>query len=421
MNMSESDHKITSDLHEHEMMLMRGCERIIQEQELIQRLRAGGRLRIKAGFDPTAPDLHLGHSVLLTKLRQFQDLGHEVIFLIGDFTGRIGDPSGRDATRSPLSDEQVVINAQTYQEQVFKILDPKRCVVDFNSRWMSKMTADALIRLASHMTVARMLERDDFKKRFHQNHAIAIHEFLYPLIQGYDSVELKADVELGGTDQTFNLLMGRQLQVQSGQKPQVVMTLPLLEGLDGVRKMSKSLGNYVGLTEAPADMMGKLMSISDEMMWRYLTLLTCHSETELNQWRDEVATGLNPMEIKFRLAQDIITQYHGAQKAINAKKDFIERFRHGRTPQDLLLQTLYGDHEGIPLARALRETGLVTSTSEALRMIGQGGVRINGVRMHDPVTLEPGDESLVLQVGKRRFAKVQIQNKAKLQDATESE
>ncbi len=389
--------------------LRRGTEEIVREEELLERLRAGRPLRVKAGFDPTAPDLHLGHTVLLNKLRRFQDLGHEAIFLIGDFTAMIGDPSGRSATRPPLTRDEVIENARTYEEQIYRILDPERTLVMFNSSWMGEMDAAGLIRLAARWTVARMLERDDFARRYAEGRPIAIHEFLYPLIQGYDSVALKADVELGGTDQKFNLLVGRELQRDYGQPPQVIMTLPILEGLDGVQKMSKSLGNYVGITEPPEEQFGKLMSISDTLMWRYFELLSFRPAAEIERLRREVAEGRNPMEVKFELAEELVGRFHGAEAARRAKEAFIARFRRHELPEDLPETTVAAPGGRIRLANLLKEAGLVPSTSEALRMIRQGAVRIDGERVSDAaLEIEAGGVH-IYQVGKRRFARVRVE------------
>lgn len=389
-------------------LLRRGSNEILLEDELLQRLEQGKPLRVKAGFDPTAPDLHLGHTVLINKLRQFQELGHEVIFLIGDFTGMIGDPSGKSATRKPLTREEVLENARTYQEQIFKILDPARTRIAFNSEWMGKLTAAELIQLAARHTVARMLERDDFHKRYTGNQPIAIHEFLYPLIQGYDSVVLKADVELGGTDQKFNLLVGRELQKQMGKRPQVVLTMPLLEGTDGVQKMSKSLGNYIGIQEPPNEMFGKLMSISDELMWRYYDLLSFRSNEEIERLKREVAEGANPRDAKLALAEEIVSRFHGPSAGPAAREEFIARFQKGALPEDMSLVELQSGADGLPIANVLRDAGLTPSTSEALRMIRQGAVRIDGERIEATDLRLPADSDHVLQVGKRRFARVRI-------------
>ena len=389
--------------------LRRGSEDILQEEELVERLASGRALRIKAGFDPTAPDLHLGHTVLINKLRQFQQLGHEVLFLIGDFTGMIGDPSGKNVTRQPLTEEEVRANAETYREQIFKILDPERTRIVFNSEWMSDMDAAGLIRLAARQTVARMLERDDFHKRYADNRPIAIHEFLYPLIQGWDSVVLRADVELGGTDQRFNLLVGRELQKQEGQPPQVVMTVPLLEGLDGVQKMSKSLGNYVGIDEPAESMVGKLMSISDDLMWRYFELLSLRPEHELEGLRRAAAEGRNPRDIKLELARELAERFHGRDEADRACRAFLAQFSHGEEPEDIPEYQVAGQEpEGIPLANLLKEAGLTGSTSDALRMISQGAVRIDGERVSDRSLRMPAGSTHVYRVGKRRYARVTV-------------
>ena len=389
--------------------LARGAEEILLESELKDRLAAGRPLRIKAGFDPTAPDLHLGHTVVLNKMRQFQELGHEIIFLIGDFTGMIGDPSGKSATRPPLTPEQVQENAQTYEKQVYKILDPQRTRLEFNSRWMASMDAVGLIQLAAKHTVARMLERDDFKKRYEDGRPIAIHEFLYPLVQGYDSVALRADVELGGTDQKFNLLVGRQLQQAHGQPPQVVLTMPLLEGLDGVNKMSKSLGNYIGITDLPEDMFGKLMSISDELMWRYFDLLSFRASIEIESYKREVGQGANPMDYKFRLAMEIVERFHGAEAAAAAKEAFIGRHRRGEVPDELEECVLTSAEPAIGIGQLLREAGLVSSSSEGVRMVKQDAVKRDGDLIQDPkLQLRVDGSTAIYQVGKRRFARVTL-------------
>ncbi|MCP1672909.1 tyrosyl-tRNA synthetase [Natronocella acetinitrilica] len=388
--------------------LKRGTDEILLDSELDERLASGRTLRIKAGFDPTAPDLHLGHTVLINKLRQFQDLGHEVYFLIGDFTGMIGDPSGKSATRKPLTREEVSANAETYREQVFRILDPERTRVVFNSDWMGKFTAADLIQLAARQTVARMLERDDFHKRYAGNQPIAIHEFLYPLVQGYDSVELRADVELGGTDQKFNLLMGRQLQQHYGQPPQVVMTVPILEGLDGVQKMSKSLNNYIGIKDAPDDMFGKVMSVSDDLMWRYFELLSFRSTAELRQLRQSVDDGANPRDIKFQLADELVGRFHGAAAAKAAQEAFVSRFQKGALPDEIPEHDIAAEGDGVPLPAALKLAGLVASTSEGNRMVGQGAVRIDGERVEDRGLLLASGSDQVIQVGKRRIARVRV-------------
>ena len=388
-------------------IIRRGTDEILLEDALRAKLARGRPLRVKAGFDPTAPDLHLGHTVLINKLRQFQDLGHEILFLIGDFTGMIGDPTGKSATRKPLTREEVLENARTYEQQIFHILDPEKTLVVFNSSWMGEMGAAEMIQLAARHTVARMLERDDFSKRYRAGQPIAIHEFLYPLVQGYDSVALKADVELGGTDQKFNLLVGRQLQEAYGQEPQVVITMPILEGTDGVQKMSKSLGNYIGIAEPPAEMFGKLMSISDDLMWRYLDLLSLRSGAELAAWRQEVAGGLNPMDIKFRLAGEMVERFHAATAARQARDAFVARFRRGDVPDDMPEVVLQAP-SGMAIANLLKAAGLVGSTSEALRAIAQGGVRVDGQRIDDKsLQVAPGTTA-VFQVGKRRFARVTV-------------
>ena len=389
--------------------LRRGAEEILREDELEERLSSGSPLKVKAGFDPTAPDLHLGHTVLLNKMRQFQEFGHEIIFLIGDFTGLIGDPSGKSATRPPLTPEEVSANAETYEHQVYKILDPDRTRLEFNSRWMTDLSAADLIQLAAKHTVARMLERDDFRKRYESNKAIAIHEFLYPLVQGYDSVALEADVELGGTDQKFNLLVGRQLQQAYGQAPQVVLTMPLLEGLDGVNKMSKSMDNAIGITEAPGEMFGKLMSISDDLMWRYFELLSFRSLDEIQGFKRQTADGENPRDIKYLLAEELVTRFHDKGAADQARRDFIARHRHSAIPDVMDERELYSAEPVLSIAPILRDAGLTSSSSEALRMVSQGAVRIDGERVNDPkLTVEVDGTPKVFQVGKRRFARVTL-------------
>ena len=389
-------------------ILRRGAEEILVEEELVAKLKLGRPLKIKAGFDPTAPDLHLGHTVLINKLKQFQDLGHEVLFLIGDFTGMIGDPTGKSATRPPLTRADVHENAKTYQHQIFKILDRKKTKVVFNSEWMDEKNSADMIRLAASTTVARMLERDDFSKRYSSGQAIAIHEFLYPLIQGYDSVELEADVELGGTDQKFNLLMGRQLQEQHGQKPQVVLTMPILEGLDGVQKMSKSLNNYIGIEDAPNDMFGKIMSISDELMWRYFELLSFRPMAEIDAFKQDVADGKNPRDIKFLLAEEIIARFHSAEAAAAAREGFIAQFAKGAIPDDIPHHTLEAGADGYAIANLLRDAGLCSSTSEAMRMIQQGAVKIDGDKVTDKSLRIPCGTDAVFQVGKRKFARIAV-------------
>ena len=388
--------------------LRRGVEEIIPEEELIARLKGGRPLRVKVGFDPTAPDLHLGHTVVVNKMRQFQDFGHEIIFLIGDFTGMIGDPSGKSTTRPPLSRDEIEQNAVTYREQVFKILDPKKTRIEFNSVWGNELGAEGLIRLAARYTVARILERDDFSKRYRNGEPIAIHEFLYPLMQGYDSVALEADVELGGTDQKFNLLVGRELQKQYGQAPQIVLTMPLLEGLDGVQKMSKSLGNYVGITEPSDEMFGKLMSISDDLMWRYFDLLSLRNVSELEQLKMDAAEGMNPRDIKYMLAGEIVERFHSASDARSAKEEFVNRFQKGAMPASIVEKVVSSSSEEMPIATVIKEAGLVASTSEALRMLEQGAVRIDGERVTDrDKKIRVGDAG-IFQVGKRRFARIRV-------------
>ncbi|MCF7994814.1 MAG: tyrosine--tRNA ligase [Chromatiaceae bacterium] len=388
--------------------LVHGTDEVLTDQALRKKLALGRPLRVKAGFDPTAPDLHLGHLVLLSKLRQFQDLGHRVLFLIGDFTGMIGDPTGKNVTRKPLSRDEVVANAETYQAQVFKVLEPEQTDVVFNSTWINQLGAEGLIRLAAQHTVARMLERDDFAKRYREHQPIAVHEFLYPLIQGYDSVALEADVELGGTDQKFNLLVGRQLQEQAGQEPQVVMTLPILEGLDGVQKMSKSLGNFIAIDDPPAEMFGKLMSISDQLMWRYFELLTSRTPADLQAMRDSVEAGVNPRDIKIDLGLTLVTRFHGATAAVAARDDFLNRFQRGQLPADMPELTLEVGREGLTLSRLLKDAGLVSSTSEGLRLVAQGAVRIDGERLADAKQQFLRGETHLVQVGKRRFARVTL-------------
>ena len=389
-------------------IIRRGCGELLLEDELEQKLALGRPLRIKAGFDPTAPDLHLGHTVLLNKMRHFQDLGHHALFLIGDFTGMIGDPSGKNTTRPPLSREQVIENAKSYENQVFRILKPEQTEVVFNSAWMDKLGAGDLVRLAATHTVARMLERDDFGKRYRSNKPIAIHEFLYPLIQGYDSVALKADVELGGTDQKFNLLMGRELQKHFGQSEQCVLTMPLLEGLDGVNKMSKSAGNYIGITENPSDMFGKLMSISDELMWRYIELLSFEPMGAVNTLREEVNQGRNPRDVKVGFAQEIVARFHSKRDAEVALLDFEARFRRGAIPDHMLEKILHAEKDGLPIAQLLKQAGLTASTTEALRLIEQGGIKLNGEKVSDKTIKLRRGQTAIVQVGKRKFAKVTI-------------
>ncbi|KID55294.1 tyrosine--tRNA ligase [Pseudoalteromonas luteoviolacea] len=389
--------------------IKRGAEDILIEDELKEKLKSGKKLRIKAGFDPTAPDLHLGHTVLINKLKTFQDLGHEVIFLIGDFTGMIGDPTGKNVTRKPLTREDVLANAETYKEQVFKILDPAKTTVAFNSQWMEKLSSADMIKLASRQTVARMLERDDFKKRYAGGQAIAIHEFLYPLVQGWDSVALEADVELGGTDQRFNLLMGRELQKEEGQKPQTVLMMPLLEGTDGVQKMSKSLGNYIGITDAPTEMFGKVMSISDDLMWRYYELLSAKSLSDIEALKEEVTAGRNPRDIKIDFAKEMIARFHSEEDAQAAHQDFIKRFQKNALPDDIPEVSISIEGDTTFIANLLKEAGLVASTSEAMRMIKQGAVKLNGEEKITDTKLEVAKGSTeIYQVGKRKFAKVTV-------------
>lgn len=389
-------------------LIKRGADELLIEAELVEKLKTGRPLRIKAGFDPTAPDLHLGHTVLINKLRHFQDLGHHVMFLIGDFTGMIGDPTGKNTTRPPLSREQILANAQTYQEQVFKILDPDKTEICFNSTWIEPLGASGMIRLAAMHTVARMLERDDFSKRYRSAQPIAIHEFLYPLCQGYDSVAMRSDVELGGTDQKFNLLVGRELQKHYGQSPQCVLMMPLLEGLDGVNKMSKSLGNYVGINEPPREIFGKLMSVSDDLMWRYYDLLSFRPVEEIASFKREIADGRNPRDVKVLMAQEIVGRFHSVQAAEDALADFEARFRQGVIPDDIPEVVL--DSAGAPLgiAQVLKQSGLMGSTSEALRMIDQGGVKLDGAKIEDKNLAFPVGSAFVVQVGKRKFARVRI-------------
>lgn len=396
------------DIEQSLQLIKRGCDELLIEAELVERLKTGRPLRVKAGFDPTAPDLHLGHTVLINKLRHFQELGHHVMFLIGDFTGLIGDPTGKNVTRPPLSREQVLENAKTYKEQVFKILDPEKTEICFNSAWFDDLGAAGMIKLAAQHTVARMLERDDFAKRYAGGLPIAIHEFLYPLCQGYDSVAMRADVELGGTDQKFNLLVGRELQKHYGQSPQCVLTMPLLEGLDGVNKMSKSLGNYIGINEAPREIFGKVMSISDELMWRYYDLLSFLGAAEIAGLKKEVLGGRNPRDIKVLLAQELVERFHSRPAAEEALTEFEARFRQGVLPDDMPELTLVGEAAGLPLIQVLKQAGLTASTSEALRMIDQGAVRANGDKVSDKAMLVAVGDTVVLQVGKRKFAKITI-------------
>ena len=389
-------------------LIKRGSQELLVEQELKERLGTGKPLQVKAGFDPTAPDLHLGHTVLLNKLRQLQDLGHHAVFLIGDFTGMIGDPTGKNTTRPPLNREQVIENAKSYTSQVFKILKPEQTEVVFNSAWMDKLSAVDMIKLAATHTVARMLERDDFDKRYKSGQPIAIHEFLYPLVQGYDSVVLKADLELGGTDQKFNLLMGRELQKHYGQTPQCILTMPLLEGLDGVNKMSKSLGNYIGITEPPQEIFGKLMSISDQLMWRYIDLLSLEPVSVIEQWKKEVEQGRNPRDVKVGFAQEIVRRFHDNKAAEQALMDFEARFKQGAIPDNLPEITLKVEDSALSVAQVLKFAGLSAGTSEAMRMIDQGGVKLNGEKVSDKKLSLAKGQTVVLQVGKRKFAKVTL-------------
>ncbi len=397
-----------TDINQAFAELKRGADEILPEQDLLDKLKTGKKLKIKAGFDPTAPDLHLGHTVLINKLKTFQDLGHEVIFLIGDFTGLIGDPTGKSATRKPLTKEDVLQNAETYKEQVFKILDPAKTTIAFNSTWFDKFGAADMIKLAARQTVARMLERDDFKKRYAGGQSIAIHEFLYPLVQGWDSVALEADVELGGTDQRFNLLMGRELQKEEGQTPQTVLMMPLLEGLDGVPKMSKSLNNYIGITDAPNDMFGKVMSISDELMWRYYELLSFRPLAEIADLKAQVEAGLNPRDTKILLAKELIARFHTEDDAEQAHADFIKRFQKNALPDDIP-EVAVAATEAMGIANVLKEAGLVANTSEAMRMIKQGAVKLDGKEKitDSKMMVEPGS-SQIFQVGKRKFAKITL-------------
>ncbi|MCK5639433.1 MAG: tyrosine--tRNA ligase [Gammaproteobacteria bacterium] len=397
-----------ADITQSLELINRGADEVLREEELIAKLKEGRPLRIKAGFDPTAPDLHLGHTVLINKLRQFQDLGHEVLFLIGDFTAMIGDPTGKSATRPPLSRDDVIENARTYEQQIFKILEPEKTLVMFNSSWMNEMSSADLIQLAAKHTVARMLERDDFSKRYSGGQPIAVHEFLYPLIQGYDSVAMKADVELGGTDQKFNLLVGRQLQEVYGQKPQVVMTMPILEGLDGVQKMSKSLNNYIGINEAPDEQFGKLMSISDDLMWRYFELLSFRSMADIEKWKQAINEGMNPRDVKFELAKELVARFHDQAAADQAQQNFIQRFQKGAMPDEMPEIELEAKGQGLAIANLLKQAELTPSTSDALRMLKQGAVRIDGERVEDSKLEITTGNTHVFQVGKRRFARVTI-------------
>jgi tyrosyl-tRNA synthetase len=396
------------DFNEQLAELRRGTQEVLTERELTDKLKRGKPLHIKAGFDPTAPDLHLGHTVLLNKMRQFQQLGHDVTFLIGDFTGRIGDPTGRNATRPPLTTEDIESNARTYKEQVFKILDPERTRIDFNSRWFGPMGAAKLIEIAAHHTVARILERDDFTKRYKSGQSIALHEFLYPLVQGYDSVAMQSDVELGGTDQKFNLHVGRHLQEAYGQEPQVVMTVPLLEGLDGVNKMSKSLGNYIGIAEAAGVIFGKIMSISDELMWRYFELLSFRPLAEIAALKSAIADGRNPRDVKFELAREIVARFHGTPAAAQAQEEFTARFSEKALPTDLLPTTVLVGAAGIRIANLLKEGGLASSTSEANRKIDEGAVKVDGLKVSDRALMFVAGADHVFQIGSRRIARLKV-------------
>ena len=398
---------------EHQLQeLRRGAVDLVREEELLERLRAGRPLRVKCGFDPTAPDLHLGHVVILTKMRQFQDFGHEVIFLIGDFTGMIGDPSGRSKARPALNEEKLKENAATYAEQVHRVLDPELTRVEFNSKWMNRLSAADLVHLAGKRTLARMLERDDFRKRHGEGNPIGLHEFMYPIAQGYDSVALEADVELGGTDQTFNLLLGRQIQAEHGQPSQIVLTLPLLEGTDGVQKMSKSLGNHIAIMDPPAEMYGKLMSVSDQLMWRYLELLSLRSQADLDQLHSGVESGGNPRDVKMALAHELTARFHGEQEANRAADNFTRRHRRGQAPDDMPEVSVESADGGIPLGELVRRAGLADTNAEAMRLISQGAVRLDGDRVSDRALIVSEGSAIVLQVGKRRFARVQIKGRS---------
>ena len=400
---------MTVSLEEQLSLIQRGTDEVLLESELRGRLQNDRPLQIKAGFDPTAPDLHLGHVVLLEKMRQFQQLGHEVTFLIGDFTGRIGDPSGKSATRPPMSEEEINANAATYKEQVFKVLDAEKTIVRFNSEWFGQQDASMMIRLAAQHTVARMLERDDFRKRFTNQQPIAIHEFLYPLVQGYDSVALESDVELGGTDQKFNLLVGRELQKQNNQPPQIVITVPILEGLDGVKKMSKSLDNYIGINEPANEVFGKIMSISDELMWRYFELLSSRPITEIESLKQQVDNGMNPRDVKYQLAEEMVERFHSKSSAQSARREFIARFQKGDVPEDIKEITIELTGESLPLANLLKNAGLVETTSDSHRLVKQGAVRIDDQRISDSRLNIPAGASHIIRVGKRRIAKISVQ------------
>lgn len=398
-----------SDMLEGLELIKRGTEEIIQLSEIEEKLKSGKKLRVKAGFDPTAPDIHIGHTVLINKMRQFQMLGHEVIFLIGDFTGRIGDPTGKNVTRKALTEEEVMANAETYKQQIFKILDPELTEIRFNSEWCNQLSPSDMIQLMAKYTVARMLERDDFDKRYKSGQPIAIHEFLYPLMQGFDSVALKSDIELGGTDQKFNLLVGRDLQKAYGQPPQQILTMPLLEGLDGVQKMSKSLNNYIGINDSPDEMFGKIMSISDELMWRYFELLSFRAGGEIEQFKVDVAAGKNPRDVKFELCKEIVSRFHNERAAEKSQQNFIARFQKGAMPDDIVEISLKANEDGVlPVANVLKEAQLVSSTSDAMRMVKQGAVKINAEKISDPrQSIQKGTDA-IFQVGKRKFAKIKI-------------
>ena len=406
-NFEENELKMT-DLEKSLERIRRGADEIIREEDLRQKLEQGKPLRVKTGFDPTAPDLHLGHTVLINKMRHFQDLGHHVMFLIGDFTGLIGDPSGRDDSRKPLTPEELAENAETYKEQVYKILRPDETEICFNSEWGEALGAAGMIKLAAGYTVARMLERDDFKRRYAANQPISIHEFLYPLMQGYDSVAMRADVELGGTDQKFNLLVGRELQKEAGQAPQVALTMPILEGLDGKKKMSKSLGNYVGIDEPPDEMFGKLMSVSDELMWRYFELLSFRPWDEIRRLQKEIEEGVNPKLAKVELALEIVERFHDKRAASQARDEFAARFQRGAMPSDIEEKQVAADGDGILIAKLLKNSGLVASTTEGVRMLKQGAVRIDSERVEDDAMTLAVGTTHVYQVGKRRFARVTV-------------
>lgn len=397
-----------SDLEYSLSLIKRGAEELLVESEFVEKLKSGRPLRVKAGFDPTAPDLHLGHTVLINKLKHFQDLGHQVLFLIGDFTGLIGDPTGKNATRPALSKEQILENAKTYQEQVFRILNPEKTEICFNSAWFDQLGAAGMIKLAAQYTVARMLERDDFSKRYANGQSIAVHEFLYPLCQGYDSVAMRADIELGGTDQKFNLLVGRELQKHYGQTPQSILTMPLLEGLDGVNKMSKSLGNYVGIKDDPKEMFGKLMSISDVLMWRYFDLLSFRSLSELSRLRQSVAEGRNPRDVKVELAMEIVSRFHDSVAAEAALSDFSIRFSQNQMPSEMDELDVSVGAEGLPIAQVMKFAGLTQSTSESIRMIAQGAVKLDGGKIEDKALILLPNATVVLQVGKRKFSRVRL-------------